>query len=172
MARASLHRFCTAVSFVLLLASGPAHALITLQSPSWSELTAEQRGVLAPLMRDWDAMEPDRRRKWIGIAQRYAGMAPAEKARVQDRMKEWARLTPVERKAARDGYSSLQLAPADRRESMKATISQQWQAYQNLPEAERARLRSEAAGETASERRSSVSATVPRSDPPSSPPPR
>lgn len=162
MARASLSRLYAAITVLLLVASGQAHALITLQSPAWTELTGQQREILAPLAADWDAMEPDRRRKWLGVAQRYAGMAPAEKARVQERMRDWARLTPQERKAAREGYSSLQLAPADHREAMKATISQQWQAYQNLPEAEKARLRSEATAAGSSERRSSVSATVPR----------
>jgi hypothetical protein len=166
MARAQLARLSAGIAFLLLVAATPAHALITLKPPSWAGLTAEQQAVLAPLAADWDAMEAQRQRKWIGIAQRYSGMTPDEKARVQERMREWARLSPAERRTARDSFSSLQKAPAEKRIEMKDSIRQQWQAYQELPEAEKERLRSEKLrSNPPPSGRSSVSATVPRGEP-------
>lgn len=166
MARAQLARISAGIAFLLLVATTPAHALITLKPPTWAELSREQKAVLAPLASDWDAMEAQRQRKWIGVAQRYWGMTPEEKARVQERMREWARLSPAERRDARDSFSSLQKAPPDKRTEMKDTIRQQWQAYQDLPEAEKERLRNESrSSNPVPSSRSSVSATVPRGEP-------
>jgi hypothetical protein len=143
MARASLSKFCAGIA-LLLAVSFPAHALITFPTTSWAELSSEQKIILAPLSRDWDAMELQRQMKWLGIAQRYSSMTPDEKVRTQDRMKEWARLSPMERRVARDGFASIQRAPQEVRGNMKETIKQQWQIYQELPESEKARLRMEA----------------------------
>jgi hypothetical protein len=38
--------------------------------PVWAELTADQQMILAPLKADWESLEPERRRKWIGVAKR------------------------------------------------------------------------------------------------------
>lgn len=125
------------------LAFPPSHAAIVppLSQPSWSELTAEQKRVLAPLSSEWDSMEGFRRKKWLGIAQRYQSMAPGEQARMQRRMTDWAKLTPDERKRARDKYRSLQKAPAEKKEAVKL----KWQEYKDLPESEKTRLKTEAA---------------------------
>ena len=54
--------------------------------PAWAELTADQQMVLAPLKADWEKLEQERRRKWVGIANRYPKMKPEEQERVQRRM--------------------------------------------------------------------------------------
>ena len=41
-------------------------------NPAWAELNAEQQQILAPLKPDWETLEPERKRKWIGIAKRSA----------------------------------------------------------------------------------------------------
>jgi hypothetical protein len=56
-------------------------------------------------------------------------------------MTDWAKLTPDERKRARDQYMSLQNAPPEKKEAVK----QKWQEYKELPESEKARLKAEAA---------------------------
>ncbi|MDP2826599.1 MAG: DUF3106 domain-containing protein [Sulfuritalea sp.] len=139
MARA---RFGLILAIALWLASPLSHAVISppLSQPSWVELSAEQKRVLAPLSGEWDNMEGFRRKKWLGIAQRYQSMAPDEQARMQRRMTDWAKLTPDERKRARDRYKSLQKAPAEKKEAVRL----KWKEYKELPESEKIRLKAEA----------------------------
>ncbi|MBI4984943.1 MAG: DUF3106 domain-containing protein [Rhodocyclales bacterium] len=112
----------------------PAHAVVpSIKQPSWIELTLEQKQTLAPLSDEWDRLEPWRRKKWLGIALRYKDMNADEQARVQRRMKDWIKLSPEERKAAREKFKTLQKAPAEHKEAIK----QKWQEYKELPEEER-----------------------------------
>ncbi len=140
MARA---RFGLILAVALWLAAPLSHAVVVppLSQPSWAQLTAEQKRVLAPLAGEWDKMEGFRRKKWLGIAQRYTSLTPDEQTRIQRRMTDWAKLTPDERKRARDQYMSLQNAPPEKKEAVK----QKWQEYKELPESEKARLKAEAA---------------------------
>lgn len=140
MARA---RFGLIFAVALWLASPLSHAVIAppLPQPSWSELNAEQKRVLAPLAGEWDKMDGFPRKKWLGIAQRYPSLSPDEQVRVQKRMTDWAKLTPEERKRAREKYRSLQKAPPEKKEAVKL----KWQEYEELPESERNRLKAEAA---------------------------
>src|SRR5437016_4917526 len=81
-----------------------AHASPAKKQPNWNELNADQQQILAPLQNDWDQLEPVRKRKWLGIAKRYPKMKPEEQQRVQKRMQTWARLTPEQRRAARERH--------------------------------------------------------------------
>jgi hypothetical protein len=139
MARA---RFGLILAVALWLASPLGHAGIALplSQPSWSELTPEQKRVLAPLSSEWDKMEVFRRKKWLGIAERYASLTPDEQGRMQRRMTDWAKLTPEERKRARDKYKALQKDTPEKKEAVKL----KWQEYKELPESERIRLKAEA----------------------------
>ena len=139
MARA---RFGLIFAVALWLAAPLSHAGITLplSQPSWAELNAEQKRVLAPLATEWDKMEGFRRKKWIGIAQRYASLSPDEQARMQRRMTDWAKLTPDERKRAREKYKALQKDAPEKKEAVKL----KWQEYKELPEKEKNRLKAEA----------------------------
>ncbi|HEV3007960.1 MAG TPA: DUF3106 domain-containing protein [Burkholderiales bacterium] len=101
--------------------------------PAWAELTAEQQKTLAPLKADWESLEPERRRKWIGIAKRYPAMKVAEQERVQRRMQSWAKLSPEQRRQARETYKQIVKAPPAKR----ANLREQWAEYQALPERER-----------------------------------
>lgn len=94
--------------------------------PAWSELTPAQQKILAPLAAEWDGMDAARRKNWIGIANRYPRMKPQEQERLQQRMRDWAALTPAQRQAARDRYQMLKnLSPEQRRQ-----VTRQWQEYQ------------------------------------------
>lgn len=155
MARASIAKLCAVIA-LFFAASFPAHALITFKQPSWANLSAEEKTILSPLAEEWDAMELQRKKKWLGVAQRFSSMTPDEKARIQLRMKEWAKLSPEERKTARDSFTSIQKAPQEHRDSMKETIKQQWQQYLELPESEKERLRNESARRTVTSPRSSA----------------
>jgi hypothetical protein len=107
--------------------------------PAWAELTAEQQQILAPLKADWESLEPERRRKWIGIAKRYPAMKLAEQERVQRRMQYWAKLTPEQRRQARETYKQLVKVPPEKRGKLR----EQWAEYQQLPPQERESLTSE-----------------------------
>ena len=81
--------------------------------PAWSELTQQQQQILAPLAAEWDNMDATRRKNWVGIAERYPKVKPAEQQRLQKNMEAWAKLTPEQRKAAREKYQTLQRLPPD-----------------------------------------------------------
>eukprot|EP01031_Cornospumella_fuschlensis_P011155 gene11155-13642_t len=72
--------------------------------PTWQSLTPAQRSLLAPLERDWDSFGPNQRSKWLSAAPRLAVLPPAELARLHERMRDWAHLTPAERVDARIGF--------------------------------------------------------------------
>lgn len=111
--------------------------LLTPPQPQWSQLTSSQKDVLHPLASSWDSMDNLRRRKWIGIAARFQTLPILEQKRVQERMQEWAALSPSERAKARDTYRDLRQLPIDQRQ----TVKQKWEAYSNLPHDEQQRLR-------------------------------
>lgn len=142
MARAPLS-ILAAVTLALALAlTNPANAVVIppLKQPKWADLTPQQRETLTPLSGEWDKLESYRRKKWLGIAQRYPAMSAEEQQRIQRRMKAWANLTPEERKQAREQYKTLQKAPPEQRQAVK----QKWQEYKNLPDAEKERLQQSA----------------------------
>lgn len=119
-------------------AEPPATVVIgTPPQPGWSALGAQQRAALAPLAGEWDKMDNVRRKKWLGIAERYPAMTPDEQRRTQDRMREWASLTSEQRAKVRDSYKDFNQLPAEQKQAVK----QKWDAYSSLPPEERQRVR-------------------------------
>lgn len=134
-------QFAVVVALTLTLVlnlpgSARAEGITHFREPGWAQLTPEQRQVLAPLADDWNRMEDLRKRKWLGIADRFLAMTQEERGRVQSRMREWAKLTPEERRKAREQYRNWQLKPAHERIALK----QKWEQYAELPEEEKQRL--------------------------------
>lgn len=119
-------------------AQAPATAIIgTPPQPGWSLLSTQQKIILAPLANDWDSMENIRRKKWLGIAERFPKMTPDEQAKVQKRMQEWAALTPAQRAKARDSYKEFnQLSP-----EKKQALKQKWETYSNLSSEEKQQVK-------------------------------
>lgn len=115
-------------------------AVPSLTPPAWKELTPQQRQILQPLAEDWDGMASFRRKKWMGIAERYSQLTPEEQQRMQRRMKAWARLPAEERRIAREKFKKLQKAPTEKRESIKL----RWEQYMELPDEEKQRLKQQA----------------------------
>lgn len=132
-------RLFTAV--ILLLALAPAHAAGPGGAqPSWADLPAQKQQILAPLAAEWDKLEPWRQKKWLEIAEGYPRLGADEQGRVQRRMKAWIKLTPEERKAAREKYRNVQQATPAQREALK----KMWTEYQSLPDEEKLRLKQSA----------------------------
>ena len=152
-ATVALARFRALVLGLLLalgLANTPAAAGVSvLSAPSWLELTPQQKQILAPLGREWDTMETNRRKKWLGIAQRYPAMSPDEQARLNQRMAAWARLSPEERAKAREKFKKLQKAPPEQKDALK----EKWQEYQQLPPEEKKRLEEQAKAHAAAQKK-------------------
>ena len=123
-----------------LAAQPPTTAFIgTPPQPGWNLLSAQQKAILTPLAAEWDKMDNVRRKKWLGIAERYPGMKPEEQRRMQERMREWASLSPEQRAKVRDSYREFNQLPSEQ----KQTVKQKWEAYSSLPPAEQQRLRQE-----------------------------
>jgi hypothetical protein len=129
----------------LLLAAGFAQAQspakpVPLQTDgaAWSSLTQGQRKALKPLEAEWGRIDGSRQSKWLEIADRFHTLTPAEQARVQTRMGEWAKLTPKQRGETRMNFKEAQQVPAQERKA-------KWEAYQALPPEERKQLAARAA---------------------------
>lgn len=106
--------------------------------PLWSELTPEQQQALAPLAGEWDSLDTFRKNKWLAIGNKFPSMKPEEQQRLQERMREWLKLTPEQRRVARENYVRAQKLRPDQK-------SAQWQQYQQLPEEEKKKLAADAA---------------------------
>jgi hypothetical protein len=119
-----------AAATLCALLVGAASAAAIEAGPTWSALSPADRQVLAPLQHDWPQIELTRKQKWLEIAGRFPTLPEDEKHRVQDRMAQWARLTPAQRASARLQYQEVRQLPAEERQA-------KWQAYQALSEDER-----------------------------------
>jgi hypothetical protein len=111
----------------------PAIPALAAPPAVWSGLTPAQRDVLAPLERDWPGISESQRSKWLSATPTLATLPPAELARVHDRMRDWARLSPTERINARIGFQVAKQVDAEQRQA-------KWEAYQALPAEKRQEL--------------------------------
>ncbi|MFB9241283.1 DUF3106 domain-containing protein [Massilia antarctica] len=104
----------------------------------WKDLSRPQQLALDPLKGEWDNMETARKQKWVDIANRYSSMKPDEQLRVQERMRDWIKLTPAERRLARENYTLSKKLD-------KSKKSVEWEKYQQLPDEEKKKLALDAA---------------------------
>ncbi|MCE4553283.1 DUF3106 domain-containing protein [Pelomonas cellulosilytica] len=115
-----------------------APAAFTIPPATWAGLTAAQRQLLAPLEQDWAEISSSQRSKWLSAAPMLATLPPAELTRLQERMRDWARLSPAERVNARIGFQVAKQVDAEQRQA-------KWEAYQALPAEKRQALAEKAA---------------------------
>ena len=100
---------------------------------AWAGLSFQQRTALEPLARDWASLDAARKSKWLEVAARFPAMPAIDQQRVQERMAEWARMTPTERGRARLSFQeSKQFSPEQKQA--------RWEAYKALPDDERRAL--------------------------------
>lgn len=104
---------------------------------TWSQLTAEQKKVLAPLGTEWDTLRPWQREKMLDIARDYPKMDAQKQERVQKRLVSWSRMTPYERENARKRYQQFYNLSPEKKDALR----QKWAEHQKLPEAQREKLR-------------------------------
>ncbi|WP_373921667.1 DUF3106 domain-containing protein [Undibacterium cyanobacteriorum] len=97
----------------------------------------EQKTALSALSAEWDNMDGLRQKKWLGIADKYSTMKPEEQKRVQERVAAWVKLSPEQRMLARENFTNTAKKSPEQK-------SAQWQQYQQLSDAEKQKLASEA----------------------------
>lgn len=105
---------------------------------AWASLTPSQKTALRPLEREWGGIDSSRKVKWLEIADKFHGMPPAEQVRIQNRMEDWAKMSPKERGQTRLNYKEAQQVPAQERKA-------RWEAYQALPPEQQKQLAARAA---------------------------
>jgi len=120
---------CLALIAPPVAADLPTTVIIgTLPQPAWSQLSTQQKIILAPLANDWEKMENVRKKKWLGIADRYPSMKADEQLRTQERMREWARLTPEQRAKVRDSYKDFNQLPTEQKNSCQEKMGSLFQS--------------------------------------------
>ena len=78
-------------------------------------------------------MEFNRKEKWLVIGNKFASMTPPEQERIQERMRDWIKLTPAQRRSVRESYTRARKLDADKK-------SAQWKEYQQLSEEQKKKL--------------------------------
>ena len=117
------------------VAANPGKSPVALAeaSPKWSELNTEQQTTLAPLEHLWSGLEENRKRKWLAIAKTFPSLSPQAQATAQERMKEWAALSPTQRSQARLNFAQSQQLNPDEKKA-------KWEAFQALNDEEKQKL--------------------------------
>jgi hypothetical protein len=109
-----------------------------LDKPLWHELSRPQQVALEPLAVEWDKMEGVRKQKWLEIANRFSSMKVDEQQRVHERMRDWIKMTPEERRVVRENYTRTKKIDPGKK-------SAKWEQYQQLPEEQKKKLAADAA---------------------------
>jgi hypothetical protein len=103
------------------------------QGVRWRDLKPSQQAVLKPLEHEWSSIGPVHKQKWIELSGNFAKRSPADQARIQGRMAEWARLTADERSQARLNFQEAKELDPNARKA-------RWEAYQALSPEQKQRL--------------------------------
>jgi len=109
-------------------------SLLPLVQPLWSELTSTQQSVLAPFEQQWNSWSVAEKRGWLQLAERVPQMSDEQRERVNERIQEWAKLTPEQRRLARQNYRLAKRLDPDERQA-------QWERYSEMTPEQRAVLR-------------------------------
>lgn len=109
-------------------------SLLPLVQPLWSDLTPAQQEVLAPFEPQWNSWSAQEKLTWVSLANKLPGMAPKAQERARARIREWAALTPEQRRTARQNYRLARRLPPEQRQA-------QWERYSELTPEQRSVLR-------------------------------
>lgn len=100
---------------------------------AWNNLSAPQQQALEPLSVEWAKMSELQKEKWLVISKKYAHMKPEEQQRLHDRMRDWVKLTPAQRSAARTNYARAKKLDTEEK-------NEQWNKYQQLSAEQKKKL--------------------------------
>ena len=103
------------------------------ESRGWASLSKRQKQALLPLNNKWDELTPQQKQKWLILARGFYQLSDPEQMVLHARMRDWAALSTRQRSLARFNFNTTQsLSIEDKRA--------QWEAYQQLSEAEKDKL--------------------------------
>lgn len=88
----------------------------------WSDLTAPEQHVLAPIQPQWKQLSDKQHHHFRHLAHQYPALSTDEKLRFSIRLSTWAKLTPRQRQAARDKYRAFSRIPKEKRDQVKKMI--------------------------------------------------
>ncbi|MDP3842054.1 MAG: DUF3106 domain-containing protein [Oxalobacteraceae bacterium] len=138
----AIDRACALIVLTVVLSLptfGPAAAQNTAAPSSggaksdWQALTAEQQQALEPLAADWYRLDFSHKKKWLEIGNKLPLMQPEERSRIQNRMREWIKLSPQQKYIARENYwLAKKIEPSQK--------NAHWQEYQQLSDEQKKRL--------------------------------
>ena len=113
--------------------AAPAPEKAAEESRAWASLNKRQKQALLPLNDKWHELTPQQKQKWLILARGFYQLSDPEQVILHGRMREWAALSPRQRSLARFNFNTTQsLSIEDKRA--------QWEAYQQLSEAEKDKL--------------------------------
>ncbi len=92
------------------------------ETTPWRQLSAQERGALAPLAQDWDHFPAPQQERLLKVARGYERLPPQQQQLLQARLRAWSRMTPEQRRIARDNYRNIQTLP----KQDQIQIKQQW----------------------------------------------
>jgi hypothetical protein len=111
----------------------------TVRAQAYSELKPGEQSVLKPLANEWDSLSATRKKKWRELAVRYPTLPAEEQQRITTRMEGWSRMSPEDRRAARDQFREINKPQATKPES-REELKRKWEAYRELPPEKRKEL--------------------------------
>ena len=115
-------------------ADAPRASLLPLVQPLWNDLGPAQRAVLAPFEAQWNGWSAAEKRSWVKLADRVPKMSPQARERADGRIREWAALSPEQRRLARQNYRLARRLAPDERQA-------QWERYREMTPEQRSVLR-------------------------------
>jgi hypothetical protein len=108
--------------------------LQSLVEPLWTDLSVQQRTTLEPFGAQWNAWSAQEKRVWISLAEKLPQYSPAQQLKAKQRIKDWAALTPEQRRLARSNYRMAHQLP-------KAELADQKKRYEGMTHEQRVVLR-------------------------------
>ena len=65
-----------------------------LAATDWSELSAKQQELLAPLKNDWNSMTNAQQERWLKVGRKYESEPAERQAIMRERVSTWSELSP------------------------------------------------------------------------------
>ena len=109
-------------------------SLLSLVEPLWIDLTPAQQKALAPFAPEWNTWSAAEKKSWVSLADRLGKMTAERRKMAENRIVEWANLTPAQRQMARENYRL-----AKERSAQERVL--EWRNYQSLTEEQQNILR-------------------------------
>ncbi|MDD2915716.1 MAG: DUF3106 domain-containing protein [Gallionella sp.] len=113
----------TIIAVFLLLCVTGSSAIAA--EKSWHSLTPVQQEALAPLSQQWDKLPELEQHDLLNTASRFPHLTPEQKLRFHSRLETWSKLTPTQRKAAREKYRAFKNVPTEKQEQVKQMVKQE-----------------------------------------------